>query len=334
MNRRHRTWLHAAASVAIAATLLTGCTPVAHTTVGALELVQEPDAGIEPIRELITNAHSSIRVVMYQLADRQIVADLIAARRRGVDTRVVLDVAYHGRSVNAAAYRDLNAGDVAVAWAPDAQLVHQKTISVDAAAAAIGTGNLVAKHYTSSRDDWIIDRRQDDIAAIDAQFDADYPGSDHAPGPAAVPPLLWSPGARPTFLEQIAAARRSIDIATEVLTDRPIVTAISRAARRGVACRIILPDDPDSQEAVRTLRADGCAVRAVPAAATLYPHQKMMLIDAEDSTHARVIVGSHNLTTASLRYNRELSLLLDRTTAADLIDAIARTFGADFTAAP
>ena len=51
---------------------------------------------------MIDQAQRSIRMTMYELADPQATAALIVAHCRGVDTRVLLDAAFHGRETNAA----------------------------------------------------------------------------------------------------------------------------------------------------------------------------------------------------------------------------------------
>ena len=77
--------------------------------------------------------------------------------------------------------------------------------------------------------------------------------------------------------------------------------------------------------------ASGCSVHLFPAdssAGALYMHQKVLLAD-----HTSLIIGSHNLTTASLLHNRELSLELDAGNAPDVIAAVSATFDRDYQAA-
>lgn len=58
-----------------------------------------------------------------------------------------MDRAFHGQQVNQGAYRQLTAVAVTVHWAPAGQIFHQKTITIDAARALIGAGNLTALYY-------------------------------------------------------------------------------------------------------------------------------------------------------------------------------------------
>lgn len=108
-----------------------------------------------------------------------------------------------------------------------------------------------------------------------------------------------------------------------------MLSALDKAARRGVNCRIVLTENPAWANAVAEVSAAGCTVHLLPATETgLYMHEKILLTD--DST---LIIGSQNLSTTSLLENRELSLALDTSIAPALIGAVGSTFDADFAAA-
>jgi phosphatidylserine/phosphatidylglycerophosphate/cardiolipin synthase-like enzyme len=97
-----------------------------------------------------------------------------------------------------------------------------------------------------------------------------------------------------------------------------------------VACRIVLTDNPAWTSAIDEVSASGCSVHLLPASASaLYMHEKIILTD--DTT---LIIGSHNLSTASLTENRELSLQLDTSTAPEVIATVRATFDGDYRQAP
>jgi cardiolipin synthase A/B len=308
-----------------------GTAPRAIAADASYALLQEPDAGYGAIISLIGNASRSVRVTMYELTDPSAVNALIDAHRRGVDTRVILDEAFHGHKANAEAFQELSDADVGVRWAPAGVIYHQKTITVDDATAAVGTGNLTPQYYPTSRDAWVLDTDPADVGAIAATFDTDYtaPPSGRPPEATPVPHLVWSPAARATFLQHIDHAARSIDISSEELKDRAVISALDTAARRGVACRIVLTENPAWARAIAEVSAAGCSVHLFPDNKTaLYIHEKILLTDA-----SQLIIGSQNLSTASLLENRELSLALDSVSAPDLIAAVGSTFDADYAAA-
>ncbi len=80
----------------------------AHAADANYQLLQEPDAGYSPIIGLISDAARSVRVTMYELTDAAAVNALIDAHRRGVDTKVILDAAFHGHDTNAEAFQELS----------------------------------------------------------------------------------------------------------------------------------------------------------------------------------------------------------------------------------
>ncbi len=304
----------------------------AHAADANYQLIQEPDAGYSPIIGLISDAARSVRVTMYELTDAAAVNALIDAHRRGVDTKVILDAAFHGHATNAETFQELSDAGVAVKWAPNGVIYHQKTITVDDTTAAVGTGNLTPQYYSTSRDAWVLDTNPTDVAAITTTFDTDYttPPSGRPPAATDAAHLIWSPDARASFLQRIDQAAHSVDVTSEELKDRAVLSALDKAARRGADCRIVLTDNPAWTNAVAEVSAAGCSVHLLPTTKTgLYMHEKILLTD-----NTELIIGSQNLSTASLLENRELSLALDTAIAPDLITAVGSTFDVDFAAAP
>jgi len=305
--------------------------PRAHAADANYQLIQEPDAGYSPIIGLISGAARSVRITMYELTDPAAVDALIDAHRRGVDTKVILDAAFHGHDTNAEAFHELSDAGVEVKWAPNGVIYHQKTITVDDTTAAVGTGNLTPQYYSTSRDAWILDTNPTDVAAIAATFDTDYTTapSGHPPAATPAPNLIWSPASRASFLQRIDQAAHSVDVTSEELKDRAVVSALDKAARRGVHCRIVLTDNPAWAHAVAEVSAAGCSVHLFPATMTgLYMHEKILLTD-----NTALIIGSQNLTTTSLLENRELSLALDTAIAPAVVAAVGATFESDYAAA-
>jgi len=310
----------------------TGALPVsaADHTGAPYQLITEPDAGYQPLYDLLNSATRSIRLSIYELADKAAEKALVAAAAHWVRVQVLLDTAFHGKDTNQNAYTALKAGGVDVKWTPAETIYHAKYFVIDDQPAATGTGNLLARYYPTGRDTWVIDRVQAEVTAIAATFDADFANTTQTPPPATVAThLLWSPQARNSYVESIDATVHSLDITTEELADRAVVTAIARAARRGVACRILMTQNPSWDRAIDEVAAAGCSVHLLPATPdTLYMHLKSLRTDRS------LIMGSQNLTKTSLSDNRELSLQLDDTAAPDILTATAATFDRDYQLAP
>jgi cardiolipin synthase A/B len=320
-----------ALAVTYCGTLTTSTVPHAHAADANYQLIQEPDAGYAPIIGLISGAARSVRVTMYELTDPAAVDALIDAHRRGVDTKVILDAAFHGHDTNAETFQNLSDAGVDVKWAPNGVIYHQKTITVDDTTAAVATGNLTPQYYSTSRDAWVLDTNPTDVAAIAATFDTDYEAAPSGRPPEATPApnLIWSPMARASFLQHIDQAAQSIDVTSQELKDRAVLSALDKAARRGVNCRVVLTENPAWAKGVAEVSAAGCSVHLFPATETgLYMHEKMLLTD-----NNALIIGSQNLSTTSLVENRELSVALDAAIAPAVIAAVGSTFEADYAAA-
>ena len=350
MTGRYR---RAAVAVVVAAVVVTGCRsplqpavlggggnnpapagPVVNTApaaavtgAGQFVLIQEPAAGYDSILAGITTARRTVEMTIYELADPAAQADLIAAHRRGVAVRVILDRAFHGQQVNHDAYTQLAAAGVAVRWAPAGQIFHQKTITIDGTRSLIGTGNLTARYYPDTRDAFIDDRNPAQVRAIAATFDADWNSPQNSGPQAGAAGLVWSPGAGQQIAAYLGSARRSVQLTSEELSDPRIVAALTAAARRGVSCRIVMTASKDWTPAFTTVTKAGCTVHTYPdTTAALYIHEKLILIDG-----VSMLIGSQNATATSLNKNRELSVIV---TTPQLVQSAAATFAADYRTAP
>lgn len=300
---------------------------------GAYTLVQEPGDGMAPIYGLISSAKHSVEVTMYELADPKAEDDLIADARRGVDVRVLLDKDYDGGSVNAATCSYLRSHRVQVRWALADTIFHQKTITVDGAKSAIGTANLTAGYYATDRDAWVLTTNASDVRAIVSTFDEDWSREPGPPAGTSGANLVWSPGAEPAMVHLIDSARDSVYVESEEMDNDSVVDALAADARRGVRCDVVMTADREWDRNFDTLSEAGCHVATyADSDDTLYIHEKLILVDAS-TPHATLLIGSQNISTSSLDYNRELSIELTHANAAAILDAVADTFRSDLAGA-
>lgn len=344
----------------LCATVLSSCSLTALTATaqsapgsgsvasGQLRLIQEPNAGLSPIYAQLTSAKRWIDMVQYELTDPTVISDLIAARERGLSVRVLLNQAYTGRSVNQTAFDKLKAAGVNVAWTPKETIFHIKVIVIDRRLADVATGNLTPRYYSTSRDAFIIDTNPGQVAAIERTFTADFAAATAGAASSAMPAalcssgapyagLVWSPcygssTARTALLNQIQAARKSIYFESEELADYRIVDALSAAARRGVKVAVLMTYSSQWASAFQQIVASGGTVRTYSPDASLYIHQKLILIDA-GTPNQSVLIGSQNASSTSLTKNRELSLEIGNRQGRRIINALASTFRADASSA-
>ena len=288
-------------------------------------MLTEPRAGIGPIRRLISRAHRSVDLTMYELRDRRAEADLARDAARGVRVRVILDQ-HLEKSRNRAAYRYLAARRVHVVWGPAGTTYHQKTLTLDNTTSVIMTLNLVTADYPGTRDFAVIDRKRADIAAIVTTFNADYAG--RAINPPHGADLVWSPtNAEASILSVINGATRTLAVENEEMGDPAVTGALARAARRGVKVHLTMTADSEWDPAFRELARAGVHVRLYrDESGVLYIHAKAIVADAGRSGQ-RVLVGSENFSVASLGYNRELGIVTrDRTVVAAISKTLARDY--------
>jgi phosphatidylserine/phosphatidylglycerophosphate/cardiolipin synthase-like enzyme len=281
----------------------------------------EPADQERAVDQLLSGARRTIDLTMYELADPTAESLLIAAHRRGVAVRVLLDRAYSGGSVNQPAFEELTGAGVPVRWGPTSVIVHQKTLTVDGTSAAVMTGNLTARYYGSTRDVVIIDRDPQAVAAIEQVFSSDWSGAPVTAGPD-VAGLVWSPGAEGALVSLIDSAHHTVMVENEEMDDTGIETALQQAAHRDVAVTVVMTADPEWDTAFAALRSAGVVVDTLPDSSTaLYIHAKIIVVDGSSA-----YAGSQNFSTSSLGYNRELGLV---TTDPTVVDVLATTVAQD-----
>ncbi|RMD83889.1 MAG: phosphatidylserine/phosphatidylglycerophosphate/cardiolipin synthase family protein [Candidatus Dadabacteria bacterium] len=169
-----------------------------------------------------------------------------------------------------------------------------------------------------------------------------YRGRAGWPGEAEFDLSKGDAGVRHGILEAIGSARRTIYIENQFLMDPQTISALGRAASRGVEVVAVVPLEPDRNlllypaERMRETRAAlaklgecervglfGLARREDPEQ-PIYVHSKLLIADDE-----RVILGSANLWPPSYWRDSELNVFLpDPDLAADLRLRLWREHGA------
>lgn len=293
-------------------------------------LLTEPADGLGPIYRLIASARRTLDMTMYELDDPTAEADLAADARRGVEVRVVLDQNL-ARSYNTPAYDFLRSHGAQVHWAPASyDVTHQKTITVDGDVSAVMTLNLTNEYYSTSRDFAVIDRDPGDVSAIEAVFDSDFAGRSYSPEPAGAD-LVWSPGADARLVGIIGAARHSLYVENEEMSEYTIVDALSAAARRAVDVEVVMTYQGSWRANFDKLVAAGVHLATYSASADLYIHAKVIDVDP-GYPDEQLEVGSQNFSWASLQYNRELGLDLGPAEAG-IVQSVAATVRSDYAGA-
>jgi phosphatidylserine/phosphatidylglycerophosphate/cardiolipin synthase-like enzyme len=303
-------------------------------------LVQYPDAaGFKGFYGQIAAAKHSIDMEIYELEDATAEHDLAQAAARGVTVRVLLDRDYSGADANAGAYAYLASHHVLVRWAPSHYIFHIKTTTFDSRTADISTANLTPQYYATTRDATVIDTNPAQVSAIERTFADDWSsGSSGDPRDATVqaPGLVWSPNtgtgsAETAMVDQIDAARRSVEFESEELSDSAVYDALAADARRGVSCEIVMTNSSEWRAAFAAVTQAGCHVHLFPDSENaLYIHEKLVLDDPGTSRES-LLIGSQNASWYSLHEDRELGVLIHNANGGEaVINAVSRTFASDY----
>jgi cardiolipin synthase A/B len=281
-----------------------GGTAAGLPTSGISVIVEPNGMNGQELVAAIENATTSVHMTMYILSDTDVIDALVHQKQLGHDVKVVLDKAMpSGSGSNAQAFDSLQSAGVDVVWAP-AQFTytHEKCVIIDGTTAWIMTMNAAYSSPHDNREYLAIDTIPDHVAEAEAVFEGDFSGS---PLTSVTGPLVVAPIDAHAELDAfVSAAKTSIDIEAEELSDDDLVNRIVAAKNAGLTVRIVLADGTPSsaqQDAMNRVKAVGCQ------AVTLhqpYVHAKLLIVD-----NMYAYVGSANFTYYSLEANRELGVL-------------------------
>jgi phosphatidylserine/phosphatidylglycerophosphate/cardiolipin synthase-like enzyme len=287
-------------------------------------LVVLPDDSARPILDAIGGASKSIQVKMFVFSDPVLTRAVIAARRRGVKVRVMLNTARRsGEEDNEEKRKELAAAGVEVAYGnPTFDLTHEKSMVVDEETAFVKSLNWSTKNLTGTRDYAVVTTHAHEVADIVECFEADWNRQRFDPGPHSH--LIWCPGGRERLDSFIDGARHTLFLQNERYQDTLVIEHLVRAARRGVKVHVMTRPPhtlkPDKLvEGVGGLRIlDDVGVK-IHKLKHLRLHAKMFLADG-----VAAIVGSINLAPGSLDDRRELAIEVRDDEVVERLDQIAR----------
>jgi cardiolipin synthase A/B len=273
------------------------------------KLIVLPDDTAVPLLGAIENARKSIRVKMFLFSDPSLLKALVAAEKRGVDVRVMLNPARrNGEADNLVTKKKLEAAGIEVKDTnPAFDVTHEKSMVVDDQIAFVKSLNWVTKNLTETRDYAVVTTREEEVQEIIDCFEADwrrkpFKASDDGE-------LIWCKGnGRDRICRFIDEAKHTLFVQNERYQDAVIIERLVRAHERGVKVHVMArPPHKLKKEkltegvgGLRILDDVGIKVHKLK---HLKLHAKMLLAD-----HSRAIVGSINLTPGSFDSRRELAI--------------------------
>ena len=285
-------------------------------------LIVLPDDSVQPILDAIDGATKSLRIKMFIFTDPSLLDAVIAAHRRGVNVRIMLNPKRrNGVSENDETRSKLEAAGIEVRDSnPAFDVTHEKSMVVDDKTAFVKSLNWQTKNLTSTRDYAVITRHAHEVEEIINGFEADWSRQDFASKH-----LIWCRGnGRERITQFINQAKHSLWLQNERYQDQMIIECLVRAKERGVKVHVMarpphtLKKDKliEGVGGLRILSDIGVKVRKLK---TLKLHAKMLLADGE-----RAIIGSINLAPGSFDSRRELAIEVDDKHIVDRLHQIVK----------
>jgi phosphatidylserine/phosphatidylglycerophosphate/cardiolipin synthase-like enzyme len=289
------------------------------------KLIVLPDDTAKPIVDAIDGARKSLNIRMFLFTDTGLLDAVMAAHKRGVKVRVMLNPARRsGESENEGARKLLTDAGVEVRDSnPAFDLTHQKSMVIDNAIGFVESLNWEPKDLTKTRDYAIVTTHGHEVAEMVACFDADWKHEKFEPRPDS--PLIWCPNnGRQRIAQFIDAARHTLWLQNERYQDQVIIERLVRAVTRGVKVHVLAkpphslrPDKLiEGVGGLRILQDVGAKIHTLK---HLKLHAKMFLADGQ-----RAIVGSINIAPGSFDSRRELAIETDKPEAVKRLEQVAQ----------
>lgn len=268
-----------------------------------------PEDGIAPVVNAIEGAQRSLDIKMFLFTEPRLVEAVIAAHRRGVKARVMLNPSRRsGESENVETHRLLVASGVEVKDThPTYPVTHEKSLVIDRRLALIKSLNWASKNFTKTRDYMVMTADPREVQEVSDCFNADWDRLDFDADMNTH--LIWCPGnGRAKIARFIDEAKHDLYLQNERYQDLTIIEHLVRARRRGVHIRLLsLPPHSLKEKKVfegvnglRLMQDVGIKIHILKG---LRIHGKILLADGK-----RAIVGSINLAPGSFDERRELAI--------------------------
>jgi cardiolipin synthase A/B len=272
-------------------------------------LIVLPDDSARPILDAINKATKSLRIKMFVFSDPAVLQAVVAAHKRGVSVRVMLNPARRsGESENADSRKLLeSAGAAVLDSSPQFDLTHEKSMVVDDDTAFIMSFNWEPKDLTETRDYAVVTSAHHEVAEVMECFDADWARKPFKAGDDSH--LIWCVGnGRQRIGQFIDEAKHTLWLQNERYQDPAIIERLVRARERGVKVHIMArPPHKLKKEkllegvgGLRILDDVGVKVHRLKG---LKLHAKLILAD-----NLRAVVGSINLAPGSFDSRRECAI--------------------------
>lgn len=275
-------------------------------------LIILPDDSAKPVLDAIDGAKHTVRIKMFAFSHQPLLDAVVAAHRRGVHVKVMLNPERRDGATDNDVARDMlqQFGIEVRASNPAFDLTHEKSMVIDGEVAFVESLNWTDENFTETRDYAVVTPSPHEIAEIVDCFEADWHREDFDPTGGSH--LIWCPtNGRHKLADFIDDAQKTLFVQNERYQDPVILERLVRAARRGVKVHVMAraPHHLKANkllEGVSGLRLlDDVGIK-IHRLKHLKLHAKMILAD-----HSRAVVGSINFSPGSFDHRRELAIGVD-----------------------
>ena len=247
----------------------------------------EPSERRQAMLDVIAHARERLVLSLFRCNDYGILDAVAAALERGVKVEAILTKRAKGGKKNLKKlWEALAEMGAAVHWYADPVVkYHAKYVVADEHRALIATLNPTKKCFSRTWDFVLTTDDVDIVRSVSTLFAVDAAGQRILPRHRLSDRLIVGPeAARPRMRELIRSARRKIQLLDHKLSDPDLVALLRDRRSAGVEVEI---------------------VGRTPIA-PLVPHGKLLILD-----DARAVLGSMALSTLSLDFRREVSIVVD-----------------------
>lgn len=318
------------------------------TTNNKIDMLIQGDVAFPRMMEDIKNAKDHVHVSFYIFTNdkqgNEMADNLIAAKKRGCDVRIMMDGIGSQLMNPTSANYDLikkmeDAGieirkNHVVDVTRDSQVLnhpdHRKIVITDGKVGYTGGMNM-ADHYRSEYHDVMVRAEGDVVKQMQSEWQSQWlhlggklPGDDEtfkkryypeykpgeAPGKTQITNMQAIPGENPAilqmYLEKINTAQKSIKIENPYCTNPDIQNALIKAAKRGVDVTVILPGESD--HAFSHLAAKQKYPEMINAGVKIYEYPGFNHDKVMTVDEKFTTVGSSNLDDVALYHIYEMNL--------------------------
>lgn len=275
-----------------------------------------PQDGHNLFHDSIDQAKTSIDMMMYHLSDLETEKHLLAAQKRGVQIRIILDANALKSRTSTLIFNDLTASGISVQTStPMFSITHVKAAVFDNSWALVTSINLT-NTATYSRDFGIKTYDGDVVAEFESVFTTDLANAQNKTAltpELKVAKLLWSPvNSLDKILALINSATKSIYLEVENFGHSDVLAALEAKARAGISVVVVVPACVEGGGTrnlpfLKDLAAAGVDARlSMPpySGQNPYIHAKAIVVDEQT-----FYVGSENFSYNSLILAREMGIV-------------------------